>query len=38
MEQSVPKRRQIRFRRQRITQKKHTVFRTWRKFEIKKYL
>jgi hypothetical protein len=36
MEQSVPKRRHIKFRRRGITQKKkHTTYRIWRKFEIK---
>ena len=35
MEQSVPKRRHIKFRRRGITQKKHTTFRTRQKFEIK---
>jgi hypothetical protein len=29
MEQSVPKRRHIKFRRLGIAQKKHTTFRTW---------
>jgi len=34
--QSVSKRRHIKFRRRGITQKKkHTTYRTWRKFEIK---
>ena len=36
--QSVPKRRYIKFRRLGITQKKHTAFRTRRKFEIKRNL
>jgi len=35
MEQSVPKRRHINFRSQRIAQRKNTTFRTRRKFEIK---
>jgi hypothetical protein len=35
MEQSVPKRRHIKFRRRGITSKKHTTFRTQRKCEIK---
>ena len=35
MEQSVPKRRHIKFRRRGITQKKHTTYRRRRKFEIK---
>ena len=35
MEQSVPKRRYIKFRSRGITQKKHRTFRTLRKFEIK---
>ena len=34
MEQSVLKRQHIKFRHWGITQKKHTTFRTWRKFEI----
>jgi hypothetical protein len=34
MEQSVPKRRYIKFRGLEITQRKHTTFRTGRKFEI----
>jgi hypothetical protein len=35
MEQSVPKRRHIKFRCRGITQKKHTTFGTRRKFEVK---
>ena len=35
MEQSVPKRRHIKFRSRGITQKKHTTFGTRQKFEIK---
>jgi hypothetical protein len=35
MEQSVPKRRHIKFRRREITQKKYTTYRIRRKFEIK---
>jgi hypothetical protein len=37
MEQSVPKRRHIKFRRRGITQKKDTTTRTRRKFEIKNF-
>ena len=37
IEQSVPKRQHIKFRRRGITQKKHTTFRTRRQFEIKSY-
>ena len=32
---SVPKRRHIKFRSRGISRRKHTTFRTWRKFEIK---
>ena len=35
MEQNVPKRRHIKFRRRGIAQKKNTTFKTRRKFEIK---
>jgi hypothetical protein len=37
MEQSVPKRRRIKFRRRGITQKKDYNIQNRRKFEIKKY-
>jgi hypothetical protein len=33
--QSVPKHRHIKFRRRELARRKHTTFRTWRKFEIK---
>jgi len=36
MEQSVPKRRHIKFRPRELPRRKHTTFRTWQKFEIKK--
>jgi hypothetical protein len=35
MEHSVPKRQHIKFRSRVIPIRKHTTFRTWRKFEIK---
>jgi hypothetical protein len=38
IEQCVPKCQHIKFRSWGITQKKHTTFRTWRKFEIKNSL
>jgi hypothetical protein len=36
MEQSVPKRRHIKFSRRGINRRKHTTYRTRQKFEIKK--
>jgi hypothetical protein len=38
MEQSVPKRRHINFRRRELPRRKHTTFRARRKFEIKKII